>query len=73
MFDILSDYFCSKNHIEIGTRPEIFHFENGYWLMLRFPGNELPDQGWKLHISATRLNYLQVLQSCLNVLSKAKC
>lgn len=47
---------------------EVVH--NDPWCVVRPPAHQLPDQGWKLHLSATAANAVEVLDRAAPVLFK---
>jgi tRNA A-37 threonylcarbamoyl transferase component Bud32 len=48
--------------------PRVVADPNGVWLYVDWPGAELPERGWKLHVSATPWNASDVLARCVPVL-----
>ncbi|WP_344981449.1 class IV lanthionine synthetase LanL [Streptosporangium fragile] len=47
--------------------------EDGFWCKITPKAYELPDQGWKLHVSATMLSAPVVLSRVARVLAEAGC
>ncbi|MBB2910585.1 tRNA A-37 threonylcarbamoyl transferase component Bud32 [Streptosporangium becharense] len=47
--------------------------EDGFWCKVAPKTHELPDQGWKLHVSATMLSAPVVLSRVARVLAEAGC
>src|SRR6266542_24990 len=46
---------------------------NGMWCCARPPAHALREQGWKLHLAATRSSATAVLQRSLDVLARHRC
>src|SRR5262245_1383027 len=46
---------------------------DGFWCHIQPPGHQPPEQGWKLHVSATPLSAVLVTLRCAEVLVRAGC
>jgi tRNA A-37 threonylcarbamoyl transferase component Bud32 len=54
--------------------PQSWSVERGeFWCRVTAIGRPLPDQGWKLHVSATELSAPVVLARCAEVLLRERC
>ncbi|MDQ3879139.1 MAG: protein kinase [Actinomycetota bacterium] len=52
--------------LHVGTR--VIEDPNGVWVHVDFPERELPERGWKLHVSAIPTSAQDVLDACVPVL-----
>ncbi|MFN2595122.1 MAG: phosphotransferase [Actinomycetota bacterium] len=55
-------------HEDATDPPRSFLDPNGIWLHVDFPHQDLPERGWKLHVSATPRSARDVLDACVPLL-----